>query len=57
MKAKFRMSAVVDQSFLCVSNMPTEHTFLLPQSKKLVVFETTPRMSTYVRSNHALFTE
>lgn len=49
MKAEFRMSAVVDQSFLCVSNMPTQHTFLLPQSMKLVVFETTPRMSTYVR--------
>lgn len=49
MKAKFRMSAIVDQSFLCVSNMPTEHTSLLPQSKKLVVFQTTPRISTYIR--------
>lgn len=49
MKAEFRMSAVVDQSFLCVSNMPAKETFLLPQSKKLVVFQTTPQMSTYVR--------
>lgn len=50
MKAKFCMSAIVHQGFLCVSNMPTKHTFLLPENKKLVVFETTPQMSTYVRT-------
>jgi aminopeptidase N len=55
MKAKFRMSAVVDRSFLCVSNMPTQHIFALPQSKKLVVFETTPQMSTYVSYTHLCF--
>lgn len=49
MKSEFRMSAIVDQSFLCVSNMPVSHTIQLPQSTKLVAFEKTPRMSTYVR--------
>ncbi|KAJ8124911.1 hypothetical protein O1611_g8729 [Lasiodiplodia mahajangana] len=50
LKAEFIVSAVVDQTSLCLSNMPIEHTHPLPHSKKLVVFEKTVPMSTYLVS-------
>lgn len=47
-KAEFIISAIVDQSFTCVSNMPIDSTESLPGSKKLVVFQKSFPMSTYV---------
>ncbi|KAI1132299.1 aminopeptidase 2 [Nemania abortiva] len=48
LKAEFIISAVVDQTSLCRSNMPIECTHRLPHSKKLVVFEKSVPMSTYL---------
>ncbi|KAI0099884.1 aminopeptidase 2 [Nemania sp. FL0031] len=48
LKAEFIISAIVDQTLLCRSNMPIERTYLLPHSKKLVVFQKTVSMSTYL---------
>ncbi|KAM7191786.1 aminopeptidase 2 [Naviculisporaceae sp. PSN 640] len=48
LKAKFVVSAVVDASFEAFSNMPASGTEALSESKKLVVFEETPVMSTYL---------
>ena len=46
-KTEFTLSAVVDASFLCVSNMPVVRTETVSDTKNLVVFQKTPLMSTY----------
>ncbi|KAK0667513.1 peptidase family M1-domain-containing protein [Cercophora samala] len=47
-KAEFAISAVVDASFLCASNMPIEREVTVSKSKKLVIFQKSPLMSTYL---------
>ncbi|MDP9018772.1 MAG: M1 family metallopeptidase [Candidatus Eremiobacteraeota bacterium] len=47
-KARFHLSVVVPKSFTTVSNMPVESTQPISQFSKLVTFETTPPMSTYL---------
>ncbi len=47
-KATFSLSLVVDSKYTCVSNMPIARQKKLPKGKKLVAFEKTPRMSTYL---------
>lgn len=51
-KSLFVVSAVVDASYACFSNMPISHTEPQENSKKLVVFKETPLMSTYVCQSH-----
>lgn len=48
LKATFVVSAVVDPSFMCFSNMPVAHSEIMTESRKLVVFQETPPMSTYL---------
>jgi tricorn protease interacting factor F2/3 len=48
LKATFAVSLVVDREMETVSNMPIKGTNTLQKGKKLVVFETTPRMSSYL---------
>ncbi|KAF4453816.1 Aminopeptidase 2 [Fusarium albosuccineum] len=47
LKAEFVLSAVVDQSFVAVSNMPVEKSENISPSKKLVSFQKSIPMSTY----------
>ncbi len=48
LKAQFTISAIVDASFVCASNMPVDYTRDLGDSRKLVVFHKSLLMSTYV---------
>ncbi len=47
-KATFRVTARVPAEFVALSNMPSEKETLLPDGRKEVVFQTTPKMSTYL---------
>ncbi len=47
-KATFRLSVVVPQHFACISNTPAAATSDLGGGARLVRFEETPRMSTYL---------
>ncbi|KAI1866276.1 uncharacterized protein JN550_007664 [Neoarthrinium moseri] len=48
LKAKFTISALVDDSFECFSNMPVKQAESVSGSLKRVVFHETPLMSTYL---------
>ena len=46
-KAEFRISVKIDKELMAISNMPVES--IVPEGeRKLVIFESTPRMSTYL---------
>ena len=47
-KATFDVSLIVNTDMTALSNMPVKGEHLLPHGKKQVVFQTTPRMSTYL---------
>ncbi|KAI1358997.1 aminopeptidase 2 [Xylaria arbuscula] len=47
LKAKFAISIVAHPSWLCFSNTPIDEVTELSETKRLVVFEETPKMSTY----------
>ncbi len=47
-KATFDVSMIVDQPLLALSNMPVKEEKKLPNNKKLVSFQRSPRMSTYL---------
>ncbi|MGC8537622.1 MAG: M1 family metallopeptidase [Candidatus Micrarchaeia archaeon] len=47
-KATFDISMVIDKELEAVSNMPVKEVKDISASKKLVSFETTPKMSTYL---------
>mmetsp|Transcript_12473 Transcript_12473/g.14340 ORF Transcript_12473/g.14340 Transcript_12473/m.14340 type:complete len:883 (+) Transcript_12473:111-2759(+) len=47
-KATFKCSLVVDENLTALSNMPEEKVTSLPEGKKKVDFEVSPRMSTYL---------
>jgi len=48
MKAKFSISLVAHESLICLSNMNVLSVEKQARSKKLVKFDETPPMSTYV---------
>ncbi|MHB8543499.1 MAG: M1 family metallopeptidase [Leptospirales bacterium] len=47
-KATFRVTARVPESFVALSNMPVEREEIRTDGRKDVVFRTTPKMSTYL---------
>lgn len=47
-KAAFDVSLIVDEKLSCISNMPVKEERKLGNGKKLVAFQTSPRMSTYL---------
>ncbi len=47
-KARFDLSVVADEKFDVISNMPIKKTVKMGEGRKLVSFQTTPRMSTYL---------
>ncbi|KAJ2904318.1 hypothetical protein MKZ38_008377 [Zalerion maritima] len=48
LKAEFTVSASVALDLVCISNMPIDREKTLSESKKLVVFQKSPPMSTYL---------
>ncbi|MCL4379595.1 MAG: M1 family metallopeptidase [Candidatus Marsarchaeota archaeon] len=47
-KATFSLSLVIDRSLDSISNMPIKSTKKMDHGKKMVTFDTTPKMSTYL---------
>lgn len=54
MKAEFAISAVVPKTYQCFSNMPLETDQAFSAHEKLVVFQKSPPMSTYVSVSRTL---